>query len=138
MKRFKQHEPDSEILYVGTEKGLESQIVRDAGIAFKSIKIQGFRRALSFENVKTVALFLRSIQTAKKIIREFAPDVVVGTGGYVCSAVVFAASRLHIPTMIHEQNSVAGVTNKFLGHFVDKVGICFPDAAPAFPRKKWF
>lgn len=136
IETVKQHEPDSEILYVGTEKGLESQIVRDAGIAFKSIKIQGFKRALSFENVKTVALFLRSIQTAKKIIREFAPDVVVGTGGYVCSAVVFAASRLHIPTMIHEQNSVAGVTNKFLGHFVDKVGICFPDAASAFPQKK--
>ena len=58
-------------------------------------------------------LFLKSVHDSKRIIKDFKPDVVIGTGGYVCGAVVYAAARLKIPTMIHEQNSVAGVTNKY-------------------------
>lgn len=129
-------QPDSEILYVGTKRGLESKIVPHAKINFKTIEIQGFKRSLSLENFKTVYLFLKSVQDAKKIIKEFQPDVVVGTGGYVCGSVVYAAAKLNIPTFIHEQNSVAGVTNKFLSHYADKIGICFQDVAAAFPAKK--
>lgn len=127
---------DAEFLYVGTEKGLESQIVKKEGIPFKTVEIQGFKRSLSFENVKTIQLFFKAIKQSKEIIKEFQPDIVIGTGGYVCGAVVYAASRLNIPTMIHEQNSVAGVTNKFLSKFVDKVAICFDDVATAFPENK--
>ncbi|MCD2255312.1 undecaprenyldiphospho-muramoylpentapeptide beta-N-acetylglucosaminyltransferase [Agrilactobacillus fermenti] len=126
----------SEILYVGTKRGLESRIVPEQGISFTSIEIQGFRRSLSLQNAKTVALFLKSIRRSKNLIREFKPDIVIGTGGYVSSAVVYAAARLHIPTVIHEQNSIAGVTNKFLGHFVNKIAISFPDAAAEFSEKK--
>ena len=136
IEAIKQKEPDSEILYVGTHKGLESRIVPSAGVPLKTIKIQGFKRSLSLENFKTVYLFLKSVHDCKKIIRDFKPDVVVGTGGYVCGAVVYAAARMKIPTFIHEQNSVAGVTNKFLSHFVDKVGICFEDARKDFPASK--
>lgn len=129
-------QPDAKFLYVGTHRGLENKIVPESGIPFKTIKIQGFKRSLSFDNVKTVQLFLKSIKRAKEIIREFKPDVVIGTGGYVSGAVVYAAAKLKIPTIVHEQNSVPGITNKFLSRYVDKVAICFPDAAQYFPRKK--
>lgn len=136
IEEVKKQEPDSAVLYVGTQRGLENKIVPTAGIDFQTIRIQGFKRSFSFENLKTVYLFLKSTQRAKQIIREFKPDVVVGTGGYVCGAVVYAAARLKIPTFIHEQNSIAGITNKFLSHFVDQIGICFPEAAHEFPKNK--
>ncbi|MBM7710592.1 undecaprenyldiphospho-muramoylpentapeptide beta-N-acetylglucosaminyltransferase [Enterococcus xiangfangensis] len=129
-------QPDSEFLYVGTHRGLENKIVPETGIAFKTIKIQGFKRKLSLDNVKTVQLFLESIKRSKEILREFKPDVVIGTGGYVSGSVVYAATRMKIPTIVHEQNSVPGITNKFLSRFADKIGICFPDAAQYFPQHK--
>jgi len=136
IEALKAHDPQAEVLYVGTHRGLESRIVPERGIAFKTIKIQGFKRSLSPQNFKTIWLFLKSVGTARKYIKAFKPDVVVGTGGYVSGAVVFAASQMHIPTVIHEQNSVVGVTNKFLSHFVDKIGISFESARDQFPAKK--
>lgn len=134
MRRIKAIHPDAEFLYVGTERGLESTIVPKAGVAFRSVEIQGLRRSLSLENLKTLYLMLTSVQKSKKIIKEFNPDVVLGTGGYVCAPVLFAASRLGIPTIIHEQNSVAGVTNKFLARFVDRIAICFEDVRNDFAK----
>lgn len=136
IEALKKRDPTAEILYVGTKKGLESKIVPDAGIPFETVEIQGFRRSLSLENFKTVYLFLKSVRDSKKIIRTFKPDVVVGTGGYVCGAVVYAAAKLKIPTLIHEQNSVSGVTNKFLSRYVDRIGICFPAVKADFPADK--
>lgn len=134
MRRIKTLHPQAEFLYVGTERGLESTIVPKAGVPFRSVEIQGLRRSLSAENLKTLYLMLTSVQKSKKIIKEFQPDVVVGTGGYVCAPVLFAASRLGIPTVIHEQNSVAGVTNKFLARFVDRIAICFEDVREDFAK----
>lgn len=136
IKRLKERNMIEDVLYVGTEKGLESKIVKNAGLDFKTIEIQGFKRSLSMENVKTVRLFLSSIGKSRKIIKEFKPDVVVGTGGYVSSAIVYAAHTMHIPTVIHEQNTIAGVTNKFLAHFVDKIAIAFKEATDQFTEKK--
>ncbi|MEE6667086.1 undecaprenyldiphospho-muramoylpentapeptide beta-N-acetylglucosaminyltransferase [Pediococcus acidilactici] len=136
IKQVREVEPDSAVLYVGTHKGLENKIVPNAGIDFKTIKIQGFKRSLSLENFKTVGLFLSSVVKARKMIKEFKPDVVLGTGGYVSGAVVFAASMMGIPTVIHEQNSVVGVTNKFLSKFVKKIAISFEAAADQFPKEK--
>lgn len=129
-------QPDSEFLYVGTHRGLENKIVPETGISFKTIKIQGFKRKLSLDNIKTVQLFVESIKRSKEILREFKPDVVIGTGGYVSGSVVYAAARMKIPTIVHEQNSVPGITNKFLSRFADRVGISFPDAAQYFPENK--
>ncbi|AFR99806.1 undecaprenyldiphospho-muramoylpentapeptide beta-N-acetylglucosaminyltransferase [Lentilactobacillus buchneri] len=129
-------EPDSEVLYVGSQRGLESSIVPEQGIKFVALEIQGFKRSLSLENFKTVALFLKSVHESKKIIRDFKPDVVIGTGGYVSGAVVYAAAKAHIPTMIHEQNSAVGLTNKFLSRYVDKIAIGFHEAASQFPKEK--
>ncbi|AVK60650.1 undecaprenyldiphospho-muramoylpentapeptide beta-N-acetylglucosaminyltransferase [Lactobacillus sp. CBA3605] len=133
---LKAHDAQAEVLYIGTHRGLESRIVPERGIDFKTIKIQGFKRSLSLQNFKTIGLFLKSVVTARRYIKDFKPDVVVGTGGYVSGAVVFAASQMHIPTVIHEQNSVVGVTNKFLSHFVNKIAISFESARAQFPAKK--
>lgn len=125
-----------EFLYIGTEKGLESKLVPRENIPFKSIHITGFKRKLSFENVKTVLRFLKGVRDSKKMLKEFKPDVVIGTGGYVCGPVVYAAAKMGIPTIVHEQNSVPGLTNKFLSRYVDKIAICFEEARQFFPEKK--
>jgi UDP-N-acetylglucosamine--N-acetylmuramyl-(pentapeptide) pyrophosphoryl-undecaprenol N-acetylglucosamine transferase len=136
VNHVKKLDPTAEFMYVGTKKGLESKIVPSYEIPFKTIEIQGFRRSLSPQNFKTVYLFLSSIGKAKKIIKEFQPDVVIGTGGYVSGSVVYAAKQLKIPTIIHEQNSIPGITNKFLSKFATRVAICFPDVAAYFPKEK--
>ncbi|MGX6962613.1 undecaprenyldiphospho-muramoylpentapeptide beta-N-acetylglucosaminyltransferase [Vagococcus xieshaowenii] len=136
VKYVKEVEPDSTFMYVGTQGGLESTIVKNEYLPFASVDIQGFRRKLTFENVTTIKKFLKSIKDSKRIIKEFQPDVVVGTGGYVCAPVVYAAHKLGIPTLIHEQNSVPGVANKFLSRYVDKVAVCFEDAIEYFPKEK--
>ncbi len=125
IKYLKAVEPDSEILYVGTKRGLENKIVPAAGIEFKTVDVQGFKRSLSLDNFRTIAKFLSSTNEAKKIIKAFKPDVVVGTGGYVAGPVLYAAERLHIPTLIHEQNSIPGITNKFLSKKSDEDCRCF-------------
>jgi UDP-N-acetylglucosamine--N-acetylmuramyl-(pentapeptide) pyrophosphoryl-undecaprenol N-acetylglucosamine transferase len=125
-----------EFLYIGTEKGLESQLVPRENIPFKSIHITGFKRKISFENLKTILRFLKGVRDSKKMLKEFKPDVVIGTGGYVCGPVVYAASKMGIPTIIHEQNSVPGLTNKFLSRYVDKIAICFEEARAFFPEQK--
>lgn len=130
--RYLEKQEDVEYLYIGTKRGLESKIVPQAGYAFESIKIEGLKRSLSLENLKTAYYMVTSVIKARKILKEFKPDVVIGTGGYVCAPVLFAASLLKIPTIIHEQNSVAGVTNKFLAKWVNKIAICFDDVKKDF------
>ena len=117
--------PDTEILFVGTKEKMEAKLVPAAGYDFKTIDISGFYRQLTWENIKrdiaTVFKLLRSSSQAKKIIREFEPDVVVGFGGYVSGPVLRMAAKLGIPTAIHEQNAFPGITNKTLAKKVDRV-----------------
>ncbi|OAS84564.1 MULTISPECIES: undecaprenyldiphospho-muramoylpentapeptide beta-N-acetylglucosaminyltransferase [Metabacillus] len=136
INEIKKHNSNVEFLYIGTENGLEKGIVERSEIDFKAIEITGFKRRLSFENVKTVTRFLKGVSVSKKYLKDFKPDVVIGTGGYVCGPVVYAASKLNIPTVIHEQNSLPGVTNKFLARYVNKIAICFEDAKKYFPEHK--
>lgn len=117
--------PQTDFLYIGTEKGLENRIVNEIGVPFQTIKVQGIKRSLSIDNIKTAYYLLTSISVAKKILKAYQPDVVIGTGGYVCGPVLYAASKLNIPTIIHEQNSVAGITNKMLAKYVTKICTCF-------------
>jgi len=134
MRRIQEVDPTAEFLYVGTEKGLESKIVKDYNIPFASVEIKGFKRSLSLDTFKTIRMFISSIKQAKKIVKKFQPDIVIGTGGYVCAPVVYAASKLGIPSIIHEQNSVAGITNKFLSRYVTKIAICFEEVKKDFAK----
>lgn len=136
IKYLKTVEPNLSVLYIGTQKGLESTIVPENGIDFKTIDIQGFRRSLSFANFTTVYKFIKSVSDAKKIIKDFKPDLVLGTGGYVAGPVVYAASRLKIPTIVHEQNSIPGITNKFLSRYATRVALAFQEAGTFFPSNK--
>ncbi len=136
IREIRKEHKNAQFLYIGTEKGLESNIVPRENIPFKSIHITGFKRKLSMENVKTIMRFLKGVKDSKQMLKDFQPDVVIGTGGYVCGPVVYAAAKLGIPTIIHEQNSVPGLTNKFLSKYVDKVAVCFEEAKSFFPEEK--
>ena len=121
----KRLEPNTEILFVGTEGRMETQIVPKAGFSIKTLKMNGFSRSMSFSGIKqnfeTVYLTLKASSDAKKIISEFVPDVVVGFGGYVTGPVLRTAAKMGIKTAIHEQNAFPGVANKALAKLVDKV-----------------
>jgi len=132
LKQIKQEEPDSTFLYVGSASGLEADIVPKSDIPFESIEVSGFKRKLSFDNVKTIYRFIKSVLDSKKIIKKFKPDVVIGTGGYVCGPVVFAAARANIPTLIHEQNVIPGLTNKFLSRYSSAIAVSFEGSADFF------
>ncbi|MBR6013216.1 MAG: undecaprenyldiphospho-muramoylpentapeptide beta-N-acetylglucosaminyltransferase [Selenomonadaceae bacterium] len=133
----KKKSPDAEILYVGTELGLESDIVPKAGINFTALNLEGgFERRFTLENIKRAANALLSVKQAGKIIEDFQPDVVVGTGGYVCGPILLAASLKKIPSLIQEQNAVAGVTNKILSKFVTKIAVGSTLALKKFPAEK--
>lgn len=128
--------PGSAFLYIGTEKGLESRLVPEEGLDFRAIEITGFRRKLSLENFKTIMRFIRGVSKAKEMLKEFKPDVVVGTGGYVCGPVVYAAAKLGIPTVIHEQNVIPCLTNTFLSRYTSTVAVSFEQSAPYFKKAK--
>lgn len=134
-QKVRNENPSNEILYVGTKEGLESELVPKAGFNFKYVTAKYLRRKISFENVKTLFASIKGVMEAAKIINEFKPDIVVGTGGYVCGPVVLAASLKKIPTMIHEQNVFPGITNKMLSKFVDVIGISFAEAERYFPEE---
>lgn len=136
IKEIKKMNPKADFLYVGTENGLESEIVPRANIPFQTIKISGFKRKISLHNVRTVWRFLRGMKRARKIISSYQADIVVGTGGYVAGPVVYAAAKMGLPTIVHEQNSVPGLTNKFLSRYVDRVAVSFEDSARYFPKEK--
>ncbi|RKP55271.1 undecaprenyldiphospho-muramoylpentapeptide beta-N-acetylglucosaminyltransferase [Cohnella endophytica] len=133
-REITERQPDSSTLYIGTSRGLESRIVPEQGIPFEAVEITGFRRSLSWENVRTVMRFYQGVRRSKQLLKKFKPDVVVGTGGYVCGPVVYAASKLGIPTLIHEQNVVPGLTNKFLSRYVDGVAVSFAESVPFFNK----
>lgn len=136
IREIQKETKDAEFLYIGTKNGLESTLVPRENIPFKSIHITGFKRKLSLDNIKTVLRFLKGVRDSKKMLKEFQPDIVIGTGGYVCGPVVYAASKMRIPTIIHEQNSVPGLTNKFLSRYVNKIAVCFDEAKEYFPEDK--
>ena len=136
IREIKKQNKKAAFLYIGTEKGLESELVPRENIPFQSIHITGFKRKISFENVKTIFRFFKGVRDSKAILKKFKADVVIGTGGYVCGPVVYAAAKLGIPTIIHEQNSVPGLTNKFLSRYVDRIAICFEEAKQYFPAEK--
>ncbi len=122
---IKQNDHDAVIAYVGTKRGIENKLVPKAGYPMYYVDVKGIKRSLSPSNIKAAYLALTSPIKAKKIIREFKPDIVVGTGGYVSWPVVKAASQMGIPTALHESNAIAGVAVKMLQKSVDRIYLNF-------------
>lgn len=140
-KEVKRLNPKAEILFVGTEGRMETQIVPKAGFEIKTVEMNGFSRNISLkgiaENIKTVKLTLKASAKAKEIIEDFKPDAVIGFGGYVTGPVLRTAVKMGIKTAIHEQNAFPGVANKALAKLVDKVMLT-SDAAEKYMKCKNF
>ncbi|OPZ75371.1 MAG: UDP-N-acetylglucosamine--N-acetylmuramyl-(pentapeptide) pyrophosphoryl-undecaprenol N-acetylglucosamine transferase [Firmicutes bacterium ADurb.Bin456] len=128
--------PGAEILYVGTSGGMEGDIVPRAGLPFRGIPAAGLRRKLSLHNLLVFWRAGHGFLQASGVIRKYRPSVVIGTGGYVCGPVVLAAALKGIPTLIHEQNALPGITNRILARFSSKVAVTFADSAIFFPHKE--
>lgn len=133
---LKAKDPTVEILYVGNRGGMEERLVKGAGYEMALITISGFQRKLTpgnlVRNVQTVARVFTASAEAKKIIRDFGPDVCVGTGGYVSGPVIREAAKLGVPCVIHESNAYPGVTTKMLAKSVKAVMLAVPDAKGYF------
>ena len=132
--KIKEQNPDAEIIFVGTEKGIESEIVPKYGYELKTVTVQGFKRKIDFDNVKRVFKLFKGLEESRKVVKKFKPDVVIGTGGYVSGPVLFNAAMGKVPTIVHEQNSFPGVTNKILAKMVTKVLTSFEDSHERFPE----
>ena len=114
-------EKNSEILFIGTERGIENDLVPRAGYKLKTIEAYGLSKKINLENIKHIIKTLKSINKSKKIIKEFKPDVVIGTGGYICGPVITAANKCGIPTVLHESNSFPGLAVKMLSKKTDVI-----------------
>ncbi|MCQ2456456.1 MAG: undecaprenyldiphospho-muramoylpentapeptide beta-N-acetylglucosaminyltransferase [Clostridia bacterium] len=122
---IKKYEPDSEIIFVGTKRGIENKLVPARGYELHHVDVRGIRRSLSPANIRAAYLAATSPYKAKKLIKEFRPDVVIGTGGYVSWPVVKAASMCGVPSALHESNAIAGVAVKMLQDKVDRIYLNF-------------
>ncbi|MDO4361005.1 MAG: undecaprenyldiphospho-muramoylpentapeptide beta-N-acetylglucosaminyltransferase [Eubacteriales bacterium] len=134
--RLRELMPDCEILFIGAEGKMEMELVPREGYKIEPLKITNISRGHSLEaivhNLDTLKNVAVSTREAKRIMREFKPDVVIGTGGYVCYPVLMAASELKIPTAVHESNAVPGLTTKLLAERVDKVMVGFEESRGAY------
>ncbi len=132
----KQLAPDVEILFVGAQGKLEMDKVPQAGYPIEGLWISGFQRKLTMRNLMFPVKLLSSLWKARKIIRHFDPDVVVGVGGYASGPVLEMATRMKIPSLIQEQNSYAGVTNKLLAKKASKICVAYSNMERFFPKEK--
>jgi UDP-N-acetylglucosamine--N-acetylmuramyl-(pentapeptide) pyrophosphoryl-undecaprenol N-acetylglucosamine transferase len=129
-------DPETEILFVGAEGRMEMEKIPAAGYRIIGLPVAGLRRSISLQNFTVLIKLLKSLKMAKKVIRDFAPDVVVGVGGYASGPVLRQAGRMGIPTLIQEQNSYAGVTNKLLAKRASKICVAYDGMEKYFPREK--
>lgn len=134
--KIKEKNPDAEILFVGTERGLEKMLVPEYGYPIEFVTVKGFDRRNPFKNLDVPFKFLKGKQDAARIMKSFKPDVVVATGGYVCLPVVRAANAYGAKTYIHEQNAFPGITNKLLEGDAEKVFLGFGAASAHFKHKE--
>ncbi|MCI8640643.1 MAG: undecaprenyldiphospho-muramoylpentapeptide beta-N-acetylglucosaminyltransferase [Clostridia bacterium] len=126
--KIKEENKEAEIVFIGTTRGLENDLVPRAGYQLKTIDAYGLSKKISIDNIKKICKTLKGYGEAKKIIKEFKPDVVIGTGGYICGATIFSAHNLGIPTILHESNAFPGKAVKMLAKKTDTILISFEDA----------
>lgn len=135
-REFIRRDAKTGILFVGGQRGLESDIIPKEGFPLVMLNLEGIPRRISPKILKSIWLAGKGLADTFKIIHEFKPDLVVGTGGYVCGPMVLAAALQGVPTAIQEQNAFPGLTNRILGKFVKRVFLGYPEAARYFPSRK--
>lgn len=133
---LKAKSPKAKILFVGAEGRMEMQRVPAAGYSIKGLPILGLDRVNKLNNIKVLLKLWKSLRIAKKIIKDFRPDVVIGVGGYASGATLYKAANMGIPCLIQEQNSYAGVTNKLLAKKVSKICVAYEGMERFFPADK--
>ena len=134
--KIKEEEKDSQIIFIGTERGLEQDLVPRAGYELKTIDAYGLSKQISIQNLKRMCKTIKGIGMAKKIVRDFKPDIVIGTGGYICGAVVLAAKINNVPVVLHESNSFPGKAIKMMAKKADTVLVSFEDAKKRITKCK--
>lgn len=134
--KIKEKEPNSKIIFIGTNRGLENDLVSRAGYELKTIEAYGLKREFSFTNFKHIIQTIRSSKTVKKIIDEFNPDLVLGTGGYICGPVFASAVSKKVPTVLHESNAYPGKAVKMFAKEVDLVLVGFEEAKTRLTEAK--
>ena len=131
-------DPQTQVMFVGTPRGIEKKLVAAAGYEYRGVEVSGFRRSLKpdalVHNLKTVKNLMTAPAKAKAIIKEFQPDLVVGTGGYASYPIVKCAAQLGIPTAVHESNIVPGLTTKMLENFADRIMVGFEECRAHYQK----
>ena len=133
---IKEQRPDTEILFVGAEGRMEMHRVPAAGYPIKGLPIAGFNRKNLFKNIPVLIKLFKSQQMAKAIIKEFKPHAAVGVGGYASGPTLKVAGNMGIPTLLQEQNSYAGVTNKLLAKQAHKICVAYEGMERFFEKEK--
>ena len=130
IEKIKKEDNKSEILYIGTTNRMEKDIIPEKGIPYLGVDIEGLRRSLTPRNLLVAFKYLKAMNKCKKEIKKFNPDIVIGTGGYVTAPVVKAAKKLGYKTLVHEQNSIMGLSNKMLLKYTDTLCTSFSNMKP--------
>ena len=134
-KEIRRRDAGSEVLFVGTSRGLETRIVPENGFQLSLINSAGLKNVGFAGKLRGLAVLPKSFMEARRLINEFKPDVVVGAGGYVSGPVLMMASLMRVPTLVMDSNALPGFTNRRLAMFVDKAALTFEEALPFFGRK---
>lgn len=136
INKIKSHDKNSKFLYFGTTDRMEKDIIPEKGIPYIGIQMKGLNRKNILKNITVLKIYLAAIKKAEVELKKFKPDIVIGVGGYITAPVLVAANHLGIKTIIHEQNSIPGVSNKLLSHFVNKICVSFKESESYFSKKK--
>ncbi len=134
--KLKELNPATEILFVGAEGRMEMEKVPAAGYEIKGLPIAGLQRRLTLANLSVPFKLVKSIAMARRILKEFRPDIAIGVGGYACAPLLWAASRLGVPTLIQEQNGYAGLTNKIVGRKAESICVAYEGMERFFPADR--
>ncbi len=134
--KIKEENPKAEIIFIGTMRGIENDLVPRAGYELKTIEAYGIQKRINIQNIKNFFKTIKGFSEAKKIIEKEKPDLVIGTGGYICGAVLTAAQKKNIPTMLHESNSYPGLAVRFLAKKTDVIMVAFEEAKNRLSKAK--
>lgn len=132
INKFKEHEKDLNVLYIGTHNRMEKDIIPQNNIRYEALEIYGFSKSDILRDIKNIGLIFKAQKKCQKLMKEFKPDVVIGAGGYVTYPVIKTAQKMKIKTFIHEQNSIPGKSNIMLARKSSLIGVSFEDSLKYF------